>query len=170
MCVDPTPREPAVESFDAFYGREFGPLTALAAAVGGDRSTAEDIAQEALSRAHKHWVKISVYERPGAWARRVTINLASSARHRKTIELRVKLRLGGDRAVQLRPAPADQRHIWEAVNSLPKNQRAAVALHYLEDRPVRDIAEILGCAESTAKVHLHRGRASLAELLKGEGQ
>jgi RNA polymerase sigma-70 factor (ECF subfamily) len=40
-----------------------------------------------------------------------------------------------------------------------------VALFYLEDRPVGDVAELLGCTETTAKVHLHRARKRLGELL-----
>ena len=40
-----------------------------------------------------------------------------------------------------------------------------MALHYLEDRPVADIAEVLGIAENTVKVHLHRGRQALAATL-----
>jgi hypothetical protein len=36
-----------------------------------------------------------------------------------------------------------------------------VALRYLEDLPMRDIAEALGCAEGTARSQLHRALASL---------
>ena len=41
-----------------------------------------------------------------------------------------------------------------------------MALHYLEDRSVADIAAVLGCRESTVKVHLHRGRSTLARKLE----
>jgi RNA polymerase sigma factor (sigma-70 family) len=47
-------------------------------------------------------------------------------------------------------------------------QRAAVVLFYFEDRPVSEVAEILDCSTSTAKVHLHKARKKLAELLTGE--
>jgi RNA polymerase sigma-70 factor (ECF subfamily) len=43
-----------------------------------------------------------------------------------------------------------------------------VVLFYYEDRPVSEIATILGCSESTAKVHLHRARKSLARILGEE--
>jgi RNA polymerase sigma factor (sigma-70 family) len=155
------------ESFDAFYQREFRRLAVLAAAVAGDRSSAEDIAQEALTRAHRRWDSVGVMDKPGAWARRVTINLASSQRHRRTIELKAKLRLGARREPTL-PATADpDNEVWAAVKALPGNQRAAMALRYLEDRTIEEIAEILECAPSTARVHLHRGRAALAENFGG---
>jgi RNA polymerase sigma-70 factor (ECF subfamily) len=51
------------------------------------------------------------------------------------------------------------------VRALPKRQSQAIALHYLEDLPVAEIAEILECAESTVKVHLHKGRKRLADRL-----
>jgi RNA polymerase sigma-70 factor (ECF subfamily) len=41
-----------------------------------------------------------------------------------------------------------------------------MALHYALDLPVADVAEVLGCAEGTVKVHLHRARAALADTLR----
>jgi len=46
--------------------------------------------------------------------------------------------------------------------SLPRQQARVVALHYLEDRSVDQIAEILDISPGTVKTHLHRGRATLA--------
>jgi len=138
-------------------------MVALAAAVSGSNLAAEDIAQEALVRAYRRWDRVGGLDKPGAWLRRVTINLALSNRKRAATELKARLRLGPQPT--LTPAPAEHDHIWAAVRKLPGQQRAAIALHYLEDRPVAEIAQILDCAESTAKVHLHRGRTALADLL-----
>jgi len=41
-------------------------------------------------------------------------------------------------------------------------------LHYLADASVAEIATIMDCAESTVKVHLHRGRQALAARLGAE--
>lgn len=54
---------------------------------------------------------------------------------------------------------------WMAVRTLPPRQAQCVALHYLEDRSVADIARVLECSENTVKVHLHRGRLALADRL-----
>jgi RNA polymerase sigma-70 factor (ECF subfamily) len=40
-----------------------------------------------------------------------------------------------------------------------------IALHYLEDLSVVEVARVLGCAEGTVKAHLHNGRAALARRL-----
>lgn len=155
-------------SYDEFYRRELRPLVALAAAITGSHIAAEDIAQEALIRAFQRWELVSTYEKPGAWTRRVAINLALSSSRRVATEVKARLKLG----VQPSLMPATPQHdpVWAAVRKLPGNQRAAVALHYLEDRSVAEIADLLECSESTAKVHLHRGRTKLASLLEEEGR
>jgi RNA polymerase sigma-70 factor (ECF subfamily) len=61
--------------------------------------------------------------------------------------------------------PTD-REILEAVRSLPARQRAAVVLHYFEDLPTQEIGQLLGCSAATARVHIHRGRRHLAEILE----
>jgi RNA polymerase sigma factor (sigma-70 family) len=54
---------------------------------------------------------------------------------------------------------------WDAVRALPPRQAQCIALHYLEDRSVADIASVLGVAEPTVRVHLHHGRSALARCL-----
>jgi len=59
-----------------------------------------------------------------------------------------------------------------AMRRLPPQQRAAVALHYYEDRPLAEVAQILSCSHATAKVHVFKARRRLAALLgepEGEG-
>ena len=58
--------------------------------------------------------------------------------------------------------------VWDEVRRLPVRQAQAIALHYLEDLPVSDIAAILECSESAVKTHLTRARARLAERLGTE--
>jgi RNA polymerase sigma-70 factor (ECF subfamily) len=58
--------------------------------------------------------------------------------------------------------------LQRALLTLSVQQRAAVILYYLEDRPLDEVAGVLGCHESTARVHLHRARRRLAELLSVE--
>ncbi len=158
-----------VETFDDFYRREFPRLVALAASVGAGPGVAEDLAQDALIKAHRSWSKISGYDNPGTWVRRVTINLATSSARRRTSELKAKLKLRSGASLALMLTTTQHEPIWAAVAELPPQQRAAIALHYLEDRPVAQIAEILECSPSTAKVHLHKARTSLAAKLGADG-
>ena len=155
----------ALETFEAFYRREFRRLVSFVLAMSGSRSAAEDLAQEALMVAHKQWETVSVMERPDAWVRRVASNMAVSRYRRQKAELKAVVRLAGRREDVIQPMEPEDEQFWAMVRSLPQNQATAVTLHYLEDRSVADIAEVLDCSPSTAKVHLHRGRKALAEKL-----
>jgi RNA polymerase sigma-70 factor (ECF subfamily) len=151
--------------FEVFYRRDFRAVVGLAYALSGSRWAAEDLAQEAFLAAHRQWSRIGTYEAPGAWVRRVVANMAVSAFRRKAAEARAVGRYMAGRQTPLIELEPVDHEFWEAVRDLPPQQAKAIALHYLEDRPVKQVAEILGCSESTAKVHLHRGRLALAERL-----
>jgi RNA polymerase sigma factor (sigma-70 family) len=154
----------AVPDFESFYRREYRAVVGLAYALSGSRLAAEDIAQDAFLAAHRKWEKVGMYDRPEAWVRRVVSNLSVSAFRTKVREAGAIARLK-PRDSYLPPLPVEDAHFWRAVRSLPKRQAQAIALHYLEDRPVAEIASILDCAESTVKVHLHKGRERLARKL-----
>jgi RNA polymerase sigma-70 factor, ECF subfamily len=149
--------------FEHFYLREYRGVVELAYALSG-RSAAEDVAQEAFLRAHGDWRKVGRYQYPGAWVRRVAVNLATSAVRRRLIEARAMARFWA-REPSLVELPASEADFWRAVRSLPRRQAQAVALHYLEDLSVVEVARVLGCAEGTVKAHLHNGREALARRL-----
>ena len=155
-----------VADFDAVYRAQWRPVVALVYGLSGSRAAAEELAQDAFVAAHRHWGRVGAYEDPGAWVRRVAVNLAVSSLRRRAAEARALGRLGGRR----RPLPAElgpeDEAFWRAVRALPARQAQVVALRYVEDRPVAEIAAILECAEGTVKAHLHRARAALAVSLR----
>lgn len=151
-------------SLDELYRREFRGLVALAYALAGSRSAAEELVQEAFLAAHRRWSRISGYDDPVAWLRRVVANQSVSAVRRRVAEARALARLGGRR--QLPDAlPEPDEAVWRAVRALPARQAQVVALHYVSDQPVAAIAATLGCAEGTVKAHLHSAGQSLARAL-----
>jgi RNA polymerase sigma-70 factor (ECF subfamily) len=151
-------------SFDDFFRAEYPRLVPMLHAVLGDRSWAEDLAQEALASAQQAWPKVSGYDRPGAWVRRVALNRASNVRRSRGREAVALHRLGPPGGATA-DAPPDDERLWRLVRDLPEQQRFAVALHYVEDRSVADIAATLGCSDGTVKTHLSRARATLARRL-----
>jgi RNA polymerase sigma-70 factor (ECF subfamily) len=132
--------------------------------VVNDRGRAEDITQEAFAKLYAHWRKVSRYDRPDAWVRRVAIRMAirASGRERRRPSLEIRS--------QTRPAdpPMPDVDLARAVATLAPQQRACVVLHYFEDRPVAEIVDILGIAEPTVRVHLSRARQRLATLMREE--
>jgi RNA polymerase sigma-70 factor (ECF subfamily) len=160
------------ERFEAFYQREFKSVVGLAYALSGSRWAAEDLAQEAFIAAHRKWDRIGDYDSPGAWVRRVVANMAVSLYRKRASEARAVARVAMRRQEVLPALDPQDDDFWAEVRALPKRQAQAIALHYLEDRPVAEVADILDCSPSTAKVHLHKGRIRLADrlgIVNGDG-
>ena len=154
-------------AFERFFLAEHPKLIAIALGWTGDREAAREAAQEALVRAHRDWVRVVTLDRPGAWARRVLINLLIDDRRRARRDRDLTARLGAPGEVA---APvADDHRWWAAVRALPDRQRAAVTLHYLEDLPIADVAAILDIAPGTVKSTLSQARDNLRAALT-EGQ
>jgi|SRR3990172_5115206 len=150
--------------FAGFFQAEYPALVRSIYLIVRDPEQARDIAQDAFVQLFSRWRRISRYERPDAWVRRVAIRMAVRASRRE----RLRHRLEHEFEATPPSGPLDL-DVLRAVAKLPAGQRAAVVLFYFEDRPVAEIAEILACSEVTAKVHLHRARKRLAALLSDEG-
>jgi RNA polymerase sigma factor (sigma-70 family) len=125
-----------------------------------DRERARDITQDAFIELLTRWKKISRYERPDAWVRRVAIRMAIRFLNRERRRPWVEREL--DPATLPQPVDID---VLRAIGRLPPAQRVAVVLFYFEDRPIAEVADILGVAPGAAKLTLHRARRRLATLL-----
>jgi RNA polymerase sigma factor (sigma-70 family) len=149
------------QSFDMLYRDSFAVVVRSVRWIVGDAEVAREIAQDAFVAALVHWRKVSTYDNPGAWVRRVAIRQAVRAarRTRSTPSLET---------TGVNPDRDEALDVRAAVAALPAAQRAAVVLHYLHDLPVGEVARTLGCSEGTAKTHLFRARKSLAVRLGEE--
>jgi RNA polymerase sigma-70 factor, ECF subfamily len=152
------------ESFDAFYRRELPALVAFARSLSGS-AAADDIAQDAMLAAYRRWDHVSRLDLPVAWVRRVCANRAVSVLRRRAVEVRGLRRLLTQREPVGEPLPDEHEAFWAQVRQLPHRQAQVIALHYVYDLGVAEIALTLGCAEGTVKSHLFRGRATLASRL-----
>ena len=151
-------------AFEAFYQAEFRRVVGVVFGLSGSRLAAEEIAQEAFIKAHANWPELVNHPNPEAWVRRVAINNALSTLRRQATEAKVLLHLSRERP-RIEELPEAAEAIWEAVRGLPRNQAIAVTLRYQDGLPVSQIAEVLDCSPATVRVHLHRGRAALADRL-----
>ncbi len=150
--------------FDAFYVSQYWGVVRLAASLVGRWDVAEELVQDAFVVLHARWDRVSAYDSPEAWLRRVVLNRSLSTVRRHTVEARLLVRLASqrDRRVEL---PEADRELWAAVAALPKRQAQVVALVFVEGLTVHEVAEVLDCAESTVRTHLLRARTTLAERL-----
>jgi RNA polymerase sigma-70 factor (ECF subfamily) len=152
--------------FDACFRAQFSRLAALGTILTGSREVGADLAQEALLRALRDWSRVSALESPAGWLRRVVTHLAiDSARH-QLVEERHRRALVADVAVDGEPAP--DRELWAAVSALPPRQRAAVALYYVYDRSVDEVADAMGVSTGSVKTTLHQARTALRTRLAEE--
>lgn len=155
---------PLSDDYTAFFRAEYEGVVRTVELMLGDHEAALDVTQDAFVRLYRHWKRVSRYEQPGSFVRRVAINLAISQLRRRRVQ---------ERALQLLASPASGSPIEDdgtlgAIRRLPPSQRAAVVLFYYEDQPSSEVARIMGCSESTVRVHLHKARAKLASLLTSD--
>ncbi|WP_306207675.1 RNA polymerase sigma factor [Actinoplanes sp. RD1] len=150
-------------AFDAFYGATVRRVVLYLYAACGDRAEAQDLAQEAFARAWQHWPRIARYEDPEAWVRTVAWRLLANRWRSLRRRLTALARLGPP------PHPAgpspDRVAVVDALQRLPQAQRQVVALHYLLDMSIADIATGTGVPAGTVKARLSRARTALAGLL-----
>jgi RNA polymerase sigma-70 factor, ECF subfamily len=150
-------------AFDEFYRDTSGRMVRYGFAMTGDLGDAQDVVQEAYTRAWRHWCTVSVHPAPEAWVR-LTVNRLATDRWRK---------LRGWRAALVRtgppePAPPPSETtvlLTTALRRLPDHLRQAVVLHYLFDMSVHDIAAETGSPTGTVTSWLRRGRTELASIL-----
>jgi RNA polymerase sigma factor (sigma-70 family) len=146
-----------------FFRAEFPGVLRTVFLILHDRGRSEDVTQEAFIQLLAHWKKVSRYERPDAWVRRVAIRQAVRTMKRE----RMRTVLERAEASTLDPDIPDV-DLARAVQRLPAMQRVAVVLFYFEDRPIAELVDIMGISDGSVKVHLHRARQRLAALLEEE--
>jgi RNA polymerase sigma-70 factor (ECF subfamily) len=150
-------------SFDDFVTAERRHLLAVAFSLCADRHAAEDLVQDALVEAYRRWPRLSHYDDPGAWARRVVVTRATSLWRRRRNERVAVQRL--DARPDAAPVEEDVDAFWRVVRALPPRQAQVVALRYADDLEVAEIGRVLGIAEGTVKATLSQARAAIARML-----
>jgi RNA polymerase sigma-70 factor (sigma-E family) len=149
-------------TFIDYVRAQHATLLRFAIVLTGERGLAEDVVQNALSKAYQRWTHIQSAQEPHAYIRRMILNEYLSWRRKWQRVVAV-----GDLGTLL-PLVADhaERHaervaLLEQVQRLPKQQRAAVVLRYYESLSDPEIANVLGCAESTVRSNIARALATM---------
>jgi RNA polymerase sigma-70 factor (ECF subfamily) len=151
------------EGFEAFYRERLDRVVRACGLVVLDAGAAEDIAAEAFARLWSNWGQ--VHDHAGGYvfktAMRLCAKRGADARREPVGDI-------GDRS-----APGDEseraasRHdVWDALAGLSLRQRQAVVLRDWAGYPTEEVAQMLGIAEPTVRVHLARGREQLRHTLK----
>ena len=156
-----------VGDFEIFFRECYGSVVRAVAMAVGDRGRAEDLAQEAFARAFRRWRVVSAMERPVTWVYVVAMNAERSRWRREERASRCDVQMQvvlDDPATGVTTGVA----VRDALGRLPPRQRCAVALRYLADLGIAEVAEVMGCAEGTVKATLHQALRNLRVDLEGE--
>ena len=171
-------------AFDVLLERYQQRAYRLAWSILRDAEEARDLSQEAFLRLFQTAGSFRGRARFSTWFYRLLVNLCLDHRrkHRWWHQVFTREERAEDDGRSLldeQPAPARDpveqlgrertlARVWDAAERLSPQQRAVLALHVQEDLPMSEVATVMGCAEATARVHLHRALAALRTLVQKE--
>jgi RNA polymerase sigma-70 factor (ECF subfamily) len=137
----------------------------LLALCCGNKSDADDLAQDALVKAYLSSAGYQDKGRFRSWlfkiAYRTFLNHKASCRSMETLD---------DARTLISPHAADKsfehQDLYLALRTLPPKERSAITLYYLSGYDIKDIAAITDTSEDAVKKQLSRGRDKLKARLK----
>ena len=142
----------------------------VAFSVLRQREDAEDVAQEAFTRAYRRFSSIRDPARFRGWLVRVTWRVAidrwRSDRRRRSREERMPTIAASENAEARLDETTRASRLWAAIDSLPDKLRIVLVLSAMEGHAVSDVAELLGIPPGTVKSRLFLARKGLAEKLQ----
>jgi len=168
-------------AFEALLGRHQARAFRLACSILGSEADARDVSQDAFIRLFESAGKFDGRSRFSTWFYRIVVNLCIDHKRRNKWWRRMVSFSNPDDDPDSPPVdpPSSEpgpeaaaigaqagRRLRVALEGLSPAQRAAVLLQTDEDLSGREIAEILECSESTARVHIHRALAHLKKTMK----
>ena len=134
------------------------------------KQDAEDVAQEAFSRAYRSFASLRDRDKFRGWLVRMTWRLALDHRRgerrrqaREDVAAREAARTGH---VDVLVANERSARLWQAIDQLPEKLRVVIVLAAIEEQGVKPVAELLDLPEGTVKSRLFDARKKLQEMLR----
>lgn len=162
------------QAYSDFYERSYAVLVGQVFMVTTDRGEAEEAVQEAFARLWSRWPRISRYENPEAWVRRVAVNIAMKRwrRARRGDQLAQDAHAGTG-LVSEAATTGERLDLVAGLRRLPVSHREALLLHYVVGLSVQEVAaemstRLAPVRPGTVKSWLSRGRSELGNALSIE--
>lgn len=150
------------DDFSAWVAGSRGRLRSTAYLLSADWHLADDLVQESLARVYSRWAKVSRAGDPGAYARRVLVNLYLDHLRRPSRRERTYEQVPEPRGLPDDATPSGDRELLlNALRRVPPGQRAVLVLRYWDDLSIEQAAEVLGRSTGHVKSQAHRGLATL---------
>lgn len=155
------PTERTSAGFEETYRAQRLPLMRFAYLLCGSTETSEDVVQSAFASAQPRWDQI---EDPPSYLRRSVLNLVKDGQRRRY--RLASLVSGSGTSADAIALPPEVDETWTLVQKLPWPQRAVVVLHYYQDLPLVEIAQVLKRSESTVRSDHRRALDRLRKALR----
>jgi len=156
-------------AFEELYRTHVGHVYALCLRMAADARRAEELVQDVFVRA---WMKLDSFRGDaafGTWLHRVAVNVVLQRKRsdkRRIARVETRETLPEPQGPAPRERPADRIDLERALETLPNGAKTVFLLHDVHGYKHREIAEMMGTAEGTAKAQLHRARMLLREALE----
>lgn len=155
----------AERAFRDFVAARLPALQRFAHLLTGDRTTAEDLVQNALTRTALSWSRIRRQDDPEGYVRRTMVNLQVNVWRRRLWRESSSAEVPELPVTRSAEAEYDDRdRMWRALATLPRGQRAVLVLRYYSELSEGEIADTLGCSRGTVKSQAAKALAKLREL------
>ncbi|MGI8679035.1 MAG: SigE family RNA polymerase sigma factor [Jatrophihabitans sp.] len=136
-------------------------LLRFATVLTGQTWLAEDLVSDVLGRAYERWDRIGAMDRPHAYVRRMIVNEHLSWRRRLQRTTPAADPQPRDAAADSADEHAERDAMITLLATLPNKQRTAVVLRYYAGLSDAEIAQELGCRESTIRSQISRALQAL---------
>jgi RNA polymerase sigma-70 factor (sigma-E family) len=154
------------EGFRALAHAELPGLRRFARTLTPDPHRADDLVQGALERMFVAWPRVHDVANPPAYLRTVLVRLAVSESRRPWRRERSTDVLP-ETSHDSSPGSTLRLDLTQALAALTVKQRAIVVMRYVEDRPVAEVAQVLGIAPGTVK---RQSAAAVTKLRRTLGE
>jgi RNA polymerase sigma-70 factor (ECF subfamily) len=159
------------EQFHQLVAEYGGKVLAIAQRVCGSADAALDVHQEVFLTLWKRRRKFTAPVNWNAYLYRTTVRkaleYAQKQRKEKALDIEYEKHLSaGDCPADKAQAAELLGRLRKALRKLPHQQAQVFILARLEGLDYPQIAQIVGCSEATARVHLHRALRHLAHLMR----
>ena len=160
------------DAFRALFTRYAPMLTRLTMRHLKNEELAREVVQQTFFQVHAARRDFRTDRKLRPWIFTIAMNLVREHFRRK--KRRPETELDEQRTEAERPerGPIERRQRAELLHAalarLPDSQRVVVELHWFEERPFAEVAEIVGSTEGAVRVRAHRAYRKLEEMLRGE--
>jgi RNA polymerase sigma-70 factor (ECF subfamily) len=131
---------------------------------------AEDVAQEAMLRSYRQFVRLRDHSRFRAWLVRISFRLAldhgRSTRRREERETAWATDPAKPTAEDIAASNEFAQRLEKAVEALPEKSRLVLILTSIDGHSLEEVGELLQLPVGTVKSRLHSARKQLAEALR----